>query len=191
MAAGQNTTIISDSRLEQEASISNSQAMIQKSRDQRLNSRNGSMSRLATAHPQMFNNNFTQEINANILTGRAETNFGRLETPSDGPKVWADGTSSPRISNFASAAIITESSVDQNPLVLQDEMVIQMRHQLEVERKKHRDMKQMFDETINNIETQNRHVSSETIEMQATKAVEEILTKGAVNQAALQDELEK
>ena len=52
-------------------------------------------------------------------------------------------------------------------------------------------MKQMFDDTINNMENQNRHVSSEAIEMQATKAVDEILNKGAVSQSALHDELEK
>ena len=52
-------------------------------------------------------------------------------------------------------------------------------------------MKQMFDDTINNMENQNRHVSSEAIEMQATKAVDEILNKGALSQSALQDELEK
>lgn len=38
-------------------------------------------------------------------------------------------------------------------------------------------MKQMFDETINNMESANRQVSTKEIEMKATKAVDEILGK--------------
>lgn len=44
----------------------------------------------------------------------------------------------------------------------------------------------MFDDTINNMETQNRNVySTKTIEMQATKAVDEILKQGVIGQKSL------
>jgi hypothetical protein len=35
---------------------------------------------------------------------------------------------------------------------MRDEVVVQLRAQLQDERKKHRDMKQMFDETMQNME---------------------------------------
>ena len=74
---------------------------------------------------------------------------------------------------------------------MRDEVVSQLRHSLETERKKHREMKQIFDETMQNIEAQNRHVPEEAIEIQASKAVDEILTHGAVTKSALEEELEK
>lgn len=93
-------------------------------------------------------------------------------------------------------------SVEQNPHVqtgldvpfeetMRDEVVNHLRQSLENERKKHREIKQIFDETMQNIEAQNRHVPTKAIEMQASKAVDEILTHGAVCKSALEEELEK
>ena len=44
------------------------------------------------------------------------------------------------------------TGLHQDQVVLRDEVVLRLRLQLEDERKKHRDMKQMFDDTINNME---------------------------------------
>ena len=51
------------------------------------------------------------------------------------------------------------------------------RQELEDERKKHREMKQMFDDTINNMESANRQVSTKELEIKATRAVDEIFGK--------------
>ncbi len=75
---------------------------------------------------------------------------------------------------------------------MRDEMVVQLRSQLEDERKKHRDMKQMFDETMQNMELQNRDYGKEgRLTQTASEAVDEIFNKGALSQVAMADELEK
>ena len=56
----------------------------------------------------------------------------------------------------------------------------------------HTEMKDMFEESMKNIQEQNQPVSSDAIEMQASKAVEEILNRGKGTQtAALEEEIEK
>ena len=44
---------------------------------------------------------------------------------------------------------------------------------------------------MQNMEAQNRHVPEEAIEIQASKAVDEIITHGAATKSALEEELEK
>ena len=74
---------------------------------------------------------------------------------------------------------------------IRDEVLTQLRRQLDDERKKNRDMKQIFDETMQNMEAQSRQVPTQAIEMQATKAVDEIISMGAVTQTELKEQLER
>ena len=64
---------------------------------------------------------------------------------------------------------------------MRDEVVQQLRKQLEDERKRHREMKEIFDETMQNIEEQNRYsIPAQALEMQTNRAIDEIISKGAV-----------
>ena len=70
---------------------------------------------------------------------------------------------------------------------IRDEVVVQLRQQLGEERRKHEDMKRMFENTIENMEQQNRSIPVAEIQLQATKAVDEIINRGSLGMKDLQD----
>jgi len=52
-------------------------------------------------------------------------------------------------------------------------------------------MKQMFEDTMLNMEQQNRDLDKRDISQSTSKAVDEILNRGVFSQTALTEELEK
>ena len=70
-------------------------------------------------------------------------------------------------------------------------MIYHLRQQLDYEKRQHREMKRMFDDTIGAMEQQSRSAPAEDIALQTSKAVDKILNQGQLTQAALTDEIEK
>ena len=70
-------------------------------------------------------------------------------------------------------------------------MIYHLRQQLDYEKRQHREMKRMFDDTIGAMELQSRSAPAEDIALQTSKAVDKILNQGQLTQAALTDEIEK
>ena len=61
---------------------------------------------------------------------------------------------------------------------IRDDMIYHLREQLDYEKRQHREMKRMFDDTIFSMEQQTRTAPAEDIALQTSKSVDKILNEG-------------
>jgi len=74
---------------------------------------------------------------------------------------------------------------------IREEMVARLREQLEDERKRHRETKRVMEDAMQNFEQQTRVAPAQAIALETSKAVDEIINKGALSHTALTEELAK